>query len=106
MDFELKLAKPDTKMAWIEGCVMGAAYFIGGLLPMIPYFAGLKNVCHALFISIGITVVILLMFGYSKAIMTGTTRREATWCALQTLFVGALAAGVSYGIVYGLNRVM
>jgi hypothetical protein len=40
MDFELKLEKPDTKMAWIEGLVMGFSYFLGasaadkkGLLP-------------------------------------------------------------------------
>lgn len=29
MDFELKLTKPSTKKAPIEGLVMGAAYFFG-----------------------------------------------------------------------------
>jgi len=29
MDFELKLEKPRTKMVWIEGLVMGVAYFLG-----------------------------------------------------------------------------
>jgi hypothetical protein len=29
MDFELKLEKPETKMAWIEGLVMGISYFLG-----------------------------------------------------------------------------
>lgn len=73
---------------------------------MIPYFAGFKNVNHALFTSIGITVLILVVFGYVKGVSTGTTRIEAVWCSAQTLFVGALAAGVSYGIVYGLNKTL
>lgn len=73
---------------------------------MIPYFAGFANVNHALFVSIAITVLILITFGYVKAIGTGTTREEAIWCAVQTLCVGVLAAGVSYGIVYGLKNTM
>lgn len=71
---------------------------------MIPYFAFKNNVNHALFTSIGITGVVLLVFGYVKAIYTGTTRRDAVWSALQTLTVGALAAAVSYGIVRGVNE--
>lgn len=73
---------------------------------MIPYFAGFNNVNHALFVSIGITVLILISFGYIKAMISGTTLREAGWCAAQTLCVGALAAGVSYGIVYALKTTM
>lgn len=29
MDFELKLEKPQTKMACIEGLVMGVSYLVG-----------------------------------------------------------------------------
>lgn len=108
MDFELKLEKPHTRMAWIEGLVMGVAYFIGkqifppassdatltfpgGLLPMIPYFA-FKNVNHALFTSIGITALILVVFGYTKAVVTGCKSKDAAWSAAQTLFVGVLVS--------------
>ena len=69
---------------------------------MIPYFA-FKNVNHALFTSIGITAVILIMFGYAKALITGTSQRDAFGSAAQTLLVGATAAAVSYGIVRGVN---
>jgi vacuolar iron transporter family protein len=69
---------------------------------MIPYFA-LKNVTHALFISIGITVVILLSFGYIKNKVTVGTKRAGAYGALQTLIVGALAAGASYGIVRAID---
>lgn len=69
---------------------------------MIPYFA-MKNVTHALFISIGITVVILLAFGYIKNWVTVRTKRSGIYGAVQTLFVGVLAAGTSYGIVRAIN---
>ena len=58
---------------------------------MIPYFA--------LLISIAINVVILLSFGYIKNCTTFGTKRSAAYGAFQTLCVGALAAGGSYGIV-------
>ncbi|KAK5109401.1 hypothetical protein LTR62_007067 [Meristemomyces frigidus] len=102
MDFELRLEKPDKRGAWLAGLVMAVAYFFGGLLPMIPYFA-FHNVNHALFTSIGITVLILLVFGYVKAILTGCRRWDSVVSALQTLVVGVVAAGVSYGIVRAVN---
>ena len=70
---------------------------------MIPYFC-LKKVNEALFISIGVTCVVLLIFGYCKAIATGTAKRTAVYGAVETLGIGALAAGVSYGIVRGVNK--
>jgi VIT1/CCC1 family predicted Fe2+/Mn2+ transporter len=58
---------------------------------MIPYFA-MQNVTHALFVSIGITAVVLLVFGYIKNWVTVGTKRSALWGAVQTLIVGAAAA--------------
>ena len=69
---------------------------------MIPYFA-VKDVTHALFISIGITAVILLVFGYVKNWIMIRTKGAGVYGALQTLFVGALAAGASYGIVRAID---
>lgn len=69
---------------------------------MIPYFAT-KNVTHALFVSIGITFVILLAFGFIKNYITVKTKRSGLYGAIQTLCIGTLAAGTSYGIVRGIN---
>lgn len=69
---------------------------------MIPYFA-MKNVTHALFVSIGITVVILLTFGFVKNWVTIRTKKAGMYGAAQTLLVGALAAGTSYGIVRAID---
>ncbi len=82
---------------------MGVAYFIGGFIPMIPYFI-MHKVIHALFLSIGITVVILLFFGYIKNIVTIGSKKGALYGAVQTLLIGILAAGTSYGIVVWIDH--
>jgi VIT1/CCC1 family predicted Fe2+/Mn2+ transporter len=69
---------------------------------MIPYFA-MKDVTQALFISIGITVIILLAFGFVKNYITVKTKRSGLYGAIQTLTIGVLAAGTSYGIVRALD---
>jgi VIT1/CCC1 family predicted Fe2+/Mn2+ transporter len=102
MDFELKLEKPDVSRAWISAATMGAAYFIGGLIPMVPYFA-MKSVTRALFVSIGVTVAILLIFGFVKNFITIGTKRAGFYGAAQTLFIGVLAAATSYGIVRAID---
>lgn len=119
MNFELRLEKPNVSRAWISAATMGLAYFIGqplspsylsspliqktgGLIPMIPYFA-VTNVTHALFISIGITVVVLLAFGFIKNSITVKSKRSGFYGALQTLAIGVFAAGTSYGIVRALD---
>jgi vacuolar iron transporter family protein len=103
MAFELKMEKPRRRTAWICAVVMGIAYLIGGIIPMIPYFA-YKKVNDALFTSIGVTIIVLLIFGYAKAAIAGTTRRACFISSIQTLAVGVIAAGTSYGIVYGINK--
>jgi len=105
MDFKLKMEKPDPSKAWISAGVMGASYFLGGIIPMIPYFIA-KNVFTALKISISIAVVVLVAFGYIKSLITGTGHKSAVISAIQTLVVGALAVGASYGIVRGVNAAL
>jgi predicted membrane protein (TIGR00267 family) len=104
MDFELKLARPRPSRRWISALCMGSSYFLGGLVPMIPYFA-YKDVNHALFTSIGVTILILLVFGYVKADVTGCHGRDSIVSSLQTLLVGIVAAGTSYGIVRAFNQI-
>lgn len=109
LDHSLKADKPDVHTAWICAIIMSLAYFIGGIIPMLPYFfVGKHNALHSvldgLYISVGITVVLLLAFGYVKAMVTGCGRRAAIFSSLQTLLVGLVASGVSFGIVWGLNH--
>ncbi|KAJ9149919.1 Vacuolar iron transporter 1.1 [Pleurostoma richardsiae] len=98
MDFELRLEEPDVSRAWISAVTMGCSYFIGGLVPMVPYFL-MASARNALFVSIATTALVLLAFGYVKNYLTIRNKRAGFMGALQTLIIGALAAGTSYGIV-------
>ncbi|KAK3385786.1 VIT family-domain-containing protein [Podospora didyma] len=98
MDFELNLPEPDISRAWVSAATMGFSYFVGGLIPMLPYFF-MDNASQALWVSVAITAVILLAFGFMKNWLTIRTKKAGLWGALQTLIIGALAAGTSYVIV-------
>ena len=106
MDFKLKMEKPDPSKAWISAGVMGASYFLGGIIPMIPYFIAKERLHRAQDVSISIAVVVLVVFGYIKSLITGTGHKSAVISAIQTLVVGALAVGASYGIVRGVNAAL
>jgi len=69
---------------------------------MIPYFI-MTNVTHALFVSIGVTIVVLLIFGFVKNYLTVGTKRAGLYGAGQTLIIGVLAAAASYGIVRAID---
>ncbi|KAK4084624.1 uncharacterized protein Triagg1_1104 [Trichoderma aggressivum f. europaeum] len=103
MDFSLRLEKPNIHRAWVSGVTMGLSYFVGGLIPMIPYFV-MNKVADALFVSIAVTVVILLGFGYVKNYVAIRNHRAGLWGAIQTLIIGVLAAGTSYILVKALDR--
>ncbi|EXA30967.1 hypothetical protein FOVG_17696 [Fusarium oxysporum f. sp. pisi HDV247] len=98
MNFELKLERPSWSRPWVSALTMGLSYFIRGLIPMIPYFTT-RDVNTALFASIGATCAMLCIFGYGKAAITGLSRPSALYGSLETLLIGAIAAGASYGIV-------
>ena len=70
---------------------------------MVPYFIFTNNINKALYTSIGLTVFVLLGFGFVKAKLTGTGNKDAVFGALQTLLVGGVAAGAAYGIVLAVN---
>ncbi|PHH81965.1 hypothetical protein CDD82_7452 [Ophiocordyceps australis] len=82
----------------VSGLTMGLSYFFGGLIPMIPYFI-LNTVRDALLVSVLVTVAILLAFGYAKNYVAIRSHGAGFEGALQTLIIGVLAAGTSYGIV-------
>ncbi len=92
MRFELGLEKPDAKRARKSAFNIGAAYIVGGLVPLSPYFF-IKNSQQALLISIAVTLVALFIFGFLKAKAIGQPTLNG---AIKTTFIGALAAGVAF----------
>jgi len=94
MRFELGLEKPDAKRATKSAVNIGAAYIVGGLVPLSPYFL-VKDTSQALLTSVAVTLVALFVFGFLKAKAIGQPPLAG---AVKTTIIGALAAGAAFGI--------
>ncbi|TKA33238.1 hypothetical protein B0A50_00791 [Salinomyces thailandicus] len=103
LDLEHRTDKTGKTLACVEGLVMGTSYLVGGLIPLLPYFVFGHELRLGFYTSIGVTSFALLMFGFAKAKISGCGNRNSGWSAVQTLIIGAVAAGVSYGIVAGVK---
>ncbi|KAJ3366700.1 hypothetical protein GGF32_003344 [Allomyces javanicus] len=96
MKFELNLERPSPRRSWISALTIGLSYLAGGLVPLIPYFFIRDDIRVALFVSAGLTVFVLLIFGYIKARVLGVKNAYAS--ALETALIGILAAAVAWGV--------
>ncbi|MGO8720358.1 MAG: VIT1/CCC1 transporter family protein [Acidobacteriaceae bacterium] len=91
MRFELGLEKPASFRARQSAAVIAFSYIAGGFIPLIPYM--LLEASSALRASVVITLIALFFFGAVKGQLTG----GGAWkSALQTVFIGGLAAGAAY----------
>lgn len=101
--FHHKESAPDCNQAWISAITLAIGYFVGGFIPLIPYFIA-DQVIVALKYSIGVMGFTLLAFGYTKTcIVRGWTGRENILAGVkggvQMCFVGGVAAGAAIGLV-------
>jgi vacuolar iron transporter family protein len=92
MRFELGLEAPDPKRALRSALTIAAAYAVGGMVPLGPYFFA-ADVREGLKVSAGVTMVALFVFGFVKSRFTGAPQLRG---ALQTVLIGALAAGAAF----------
>ncbi|OZJ02790.1 hypothetical protein BZG36_04417, partial [Bifiguratus adelaidae] len=97
MKFELNLERPDPNRSWISAVTIGTSYFLGGLIPLLPYFF-VDNTTLALYLSVILTSITLLIFGFVKSLYLNPLK--ALYSALQTLTIGGAAAASSYLVVY------
>jgi vacuolar iron transporter family protein len=98
MRFELGLEKPDPKRARQSALTIAGAYVFGGLVPLAPYM--LTEIGSALPWSVALTGIALFVFGWIKGRFTGMAPLKS---ALQTTFVGGLAASAAYGIARAIS---
>jgi VIT1/CCC1 family predicted Fe2+/Mn2+ transporter len=99
MRFELGLEKPDPKRALTSALTIGGAYAVGGFVPLAPYIA-LTRASTALLISIVVTLLALFVFGFIKGRFTGMRPLRS---ALQTAFIGSVAAGAAFAIARAIS---
>ena len=97
-------SKPDPKRAVVSAFTIAASYVAGGLIPLAPYIASAfikqSNITIALFYSVGLTLLALLVFGFIKGHYTGTRPVRS---ALQTALIGSLAAGAAFLIARAIS---
>lgn len=97
---------PNSRLV-ISALTIGLSYAIGGIIPLIPYFF-VTDIMFALYLSIAVTGLTLIIFGIAKAYYTGSKIgwKGYTKSALSTLAIGGLAAGSAYGISKALEGSM
>lgn len=91
---ELGLEKPDERAAPRSAALVGGGYVLGGIFPLAPY-AFVADAHGALVWSILFTSIALVGFGVIRARVLQTPVLAG---AIQSWFIGALAAGVAYGL--------
>ena len=94
MRFELGLEKPDPRRALTSALTIAGAYIAGGFIPLAPYMFSHSS-SNALLVSIVLTLIALLIFGFVKGRFTGMRPVRS---ALQTALIGSVAAGAAYAI--------
>ena len=94
MRFELGLEPPEQGRAVRSAGTIAASYVAGGLIPLAPYMI-LSGLSAALVTSVAFTLSALAVFGYIKGHFTGSHPIRS---AMQTLVIGALAAGAAFGL--------
>lgn len=94
MRFKRELEEPEPNQAMKSGLVIGGAYVVGGIIPLIPYFFA-NTPKEGLIDSIVVTALTLVIFGYLK----GRVAEIKPWTsALRTLLLGGTAAFVAYAV--------
>jgi VIT1/CCC1 family predicted Fe2+/Mn2+ transporter len=94
MRFELGLERPNPRRLFSSPLIIGSAYAVGGLVPLLPYMFQ-SSAAQAFPYSVVISLIALVAFGAFKGYFTG----QNLWrSALQTSVIGSIAAAAAYGI--------
>lgn len=107
MNFHHTLPEPSDSRAVMCALTIALGYFIGGFVPLVPYFfVGPQDAYIALRWSIVTMVIALFMFGYGKTCFVSgwsgrRNVRKGLVGGIQMVLVGGIAAGSAMGLVKG-----
>ena len=96
------LEEPAEGREFTSALTIGSAYFLGGFVPLLPYF--FTNVVKTgLLISVIVMLITLFIFGFIKTSISlgddcGNHKKVAE--GVQMVAVGSVAAGAAWGLVY------
>ncbi|KAK8177206.1 putative vacuolar iron transporter Ccc1, partial [Phyllosticta citrichinensis] len=106
MQFEHSLPEPPASRAFTCAITIALGYFIGGFIPLIPYFFVPEHAVRlGLYWSVGIMAFALFVFGYGKTVVVhGSSGWRSKWSAtkggIEMVIVGSSAALAAMGLVY------
>jgi len=109
MQFQHCTEEPASSRAAISAITIALGYFLGGLLPLLPYmFVGTDQVYQGLKISICVMAVALFLFGYVKECIVAGWSGDANikrGCkgGVLMVVVGSAAAAAAMGLVKVFN---
>lgn len=108
LNFHYRESEPDCNQAYMSALTLTLGYFIGGFIPLIPYFIA-SQVSTAFYCSIIVMAVTLFVFGYVKTcIVRGWRGSVNIWAGIvggvQMCIVGGLAAGAAVALVKAINQ--
>ncbi|KAH8423912.1 VIT1/CCC1 transporter family protein [Aspergillus melleus] len=107
MNFHHTMPEPSGSRALVCALTIALGYFIGGFVPLVPYFfVGPTDAYLALKWSIATMVVALFLFGYGKTCFVSgwsgkRNVRGGVVGGVQMVLVGGIAAGSAMGLVKG-----
>lgn len=91
---ELGMQEEDLRPPARSAAIVGGSYMAGAILPLLPYLVA-ANVLQGLLYSSVMTLIALFAAGVVKGRMSG---RAWLPSGLETMGIGALAAGTAYGV--------
>jgi VIT1/CCC1 family predicted Fe2+/Mn2+ transporter len=110
LQFVHSIAEPPPKRAFSCALTIALGYFVGGFIPLVPYFFVSENdVRLGLMCSAIIMICTLFTFGYVKTgVVHGWTgfanKRKAILGGLEMVLIGTVAAGAAMGLVYSFTH--
>ncbi len=81
----------------VDGVVMGIAFAVGALVPLLPYFF-IQRSRQGLIAALGATAVVLFVVGYSEGVMAHRTQRWRSGVRFLAIAMSAAAAGYLIGL--------
>jgi vacuolar iron transporter family protein len=112
MKFAHEMQPPACNRAYISAVTIAIGYFIGGFIPLVPYFFA-SDVRTAFWWSVGVMAVALFTFGFLKRLLVESEdtdymslkRRFAQRArsGVEMIFLGGIAAGAAMGFVRALD---
>lgn len=106
IDFVIRYGKgleePAAGREFTSAMTIGSAYFLGGFIPLLPYFF-VKHVVEGLIISVITMLITLFIFGYVKTSIAlgddcGNAKKFGE--GIQMVAIGSIAAGSAWSLVY------